>query len=100
MSQQEAERRRLQSALDNTPEARARILAAYISEPDAAAELGVDKRTLRKWRRAGTGPPGWLKIGTRFYYRIAAIEQWLAAKEAKPLRQRPSTRGPSARLIT
>jgi hypothetical protein len=90
MSEREARRRQRQSEQDSTPEARERqraILAAYIAEPEAAAELGVDKRTLRKWRRAGQGPPGWLKIGRCFYYRIETIEAWLRDREAKPLRK-------------
>ena len=64
------------------------LLRNYIPEPVAAAELGVDKRTLRQWRRTGRGPPGYLKIGRCFYYRAAAIEGWLRSLEAKPVRRR------------
>jgi len=91
MSEREAKRRQQQSEQDSAPEERRRqraILAAYIAEPEAAAELGVDKRTLRKWRRLGTGPPGWVKIGRCFYYRIETIEAWLRNREAKPVRKR------------
>jgi uncharacterized protein with PIN domain len=63
------------------------ILRDYIAEPVAAIELGVDKRTLRQWRRTGRGPPGYLKIGRCFYYRAAVIEAWLRSLEAKPVRR-------------
>jgi hypothetical protein len=66
------------------------LLRDYITEPEAAAQLGVDKRTLRKWRRANQGPPGYQRIGVKYFYRIQAIEQWLRSREAKPSRSRAS----------
>jgi Helix-turn-helix domain len=68
-----------------------RILRDYIAEPTAAIELGIDKRTLRKWRRTGEGPPGYVRIGHRFFYRAEVIEAWLRSREAKPVRQARST---------
>lgn len=64
------------------------LLRNYIAEPEAAIELGIDKRTLRKWRRAGEGPPGYVRIGHRFFYRAEVIEAWLRSREAKPIRQK------------
>jgi predicted site-specific integrase-resolvase len=63
------------------------LLRNYIAEPEAAIELGVDKRTLRQWRRTGKGPPGHLKIGRCIYYRAEVIEAWLRSLEAKPVRR-------------
>jgi len=90
MSEQESEYRQRQRAQQAREQQRAPILRNYITEPEAATQLGLDKRTLRKWRRADKGPPGYLRIGTRYYYRIETLEAWLRSREAKPVRKRPA----------
>jgi hypothetical protein len=90
MSEAERQQRQRepQGSPPEAPEPQRRILRDYIAEPAAAIELGIDKRTLRKWRRTGEGPPGYVRIGHRFFYRAEVIEAWLRSREAKPIRQR------------
>jgi excisionase family DNA binding protein len=47
-----------------------------LTEQDAAELLQVNLSTLRRWRRAGAGPPC-LEIGRQVRYRQAAVERWL-----------------------
>lgn len=42
----------------------------------AAVFLGVHRNTLRKWNRAGEGPPRTLK-GKRWWYAREALKEWL-----------------------
>lgn len=51
-----------------------------ISEPDYAAARGVSLRTLQRERAQRIGPP-FIQLGRKIYYRPAAIEAWLIAKE-------------------
>lgn len=48
----------------------------------AAAVLGVEPRTLEKWRRTGNGPR-FVAYSTRCVrYQLAALEQFIAEREA------------------
>lgn len=51
-----------------------------ISEPDYAAARGVSLRTVQRERAQRIGPP-FIQLGRKIYYRPAAIEAWLIAKE-------------------
>ncbi|WP_136649735.1 transcriptional regulator [Paracoccus aeridis] len=51
-----------------------------ISEADYAAQRGVSARTIQRERALRIGPP-FIKMGRRIFYRPAAIESWLLAKE-------------------
>lgn len=51
-----------------------------ISEEQAAAYSGVSKATLRRWRRAGTGPRA-IPLGVRrIGYRVDALDAWIDAR--------------------
>ena len=53
------------------------ILAAFIDESELAKELhGIHKRTLWRWRQAGTGPK-FFRIGKRIYYKRETVNAWL-----------------------
>jgi predicted DNA-binding transcriptional regulator AlpA len=56
------------------------LLADFLEQDEAAAELQVSRRTLDRWRRLGEGPPI-TKIGRRVYYRRMSLQQWLCARE-------------------
>ena len=56
-----------------------------VSEADWAQERGDSVRTLQRERALGISAP-FIKIGRRVYYRRAAIEEWLLAKEIIPPR--------------
>ena len=62
------------------------LLADYISEEQAAAELGICRRTLQRWRRLQKGPP-LTRIAERVMFRRAAVTKWLLAKEGQPHRE-------------
>jgi hypothetical protein len=58
-------------------------LAAYFTEAEEATRLGVDLRTLRRWRRAGYGPDA-TRVGRLVIYSEAAERRFLASAE-KPV---------------
>jgi predicted DNA-binding transcriptional regulator AlpA len=47
-----------------------------LTEQDAGELLQVPLSTLRRWQRAGTGPPC-LQIGRQVRYRRVAVQRWL-----------------------
>ena len=51
-----------------------------LTPADVAEMLGVSPRTLARWHLRRLGPPR-CKIGRRVFYRLEAIEAWLAANE-------------------
>jgi len=57
-----------------------KLLAEFLEQNEAAAELKVCGRTLDRWRRLGEGPPV-TKIGRRVLYRRVSVQKWLAAQE-------------------
>lgn len=56
------------------------ISSDYISSPQLAKELGVNPKTLIRWRKARKSPPVTL-IGQRVYYRRQAVKDWLLTQE-------------------
>ena len=58
-----------------------------LSEKDAAIRCYVSKDTLRKWRAQGKGP-AYLQLGRRFWYRLAAVEAFIASCEVTPSKTR------------
>jgi hypothetical protein len=68
------------SATEATRRQRQRVLSNYLNEQEAAAQLHKTVRALRAWRQQGIGP-AWTKIGKSVFYRISAIESWLASLE-------------------
>jgi hypothetical protein len=73
------------------PQAAVRVLAGYLSEPEAAVELGLMGRTLRKYRDLGTGPP-YVVIGRKVFYPRAALLDWVNSKIVTPVRERRPVR--------
>ena len=51
-----------------------------IPETEYAAARGVSVRTTQRERAQRVGPP-FIKLGKRVFYRPAAIDAWLLAKE-------------------
>lgn len=68
---------------DENPSAGAEVLDEY----GAAAAIGVEVRTLRKWRQGGIGP-SYLKLGpgrmSAVRYRRVDLERFLAASVVDP----------------
>ena len=56
------------------------LLADFLTQEEAAAELKVCKRTLDRWRRLGEGPPI-TRLGRRILYRRSSSQAWLRARE-------------------
>jgi hypothetical protein len=63
----------------------ATALDDYDDEETVAKELKVTKRTLRKWRGQGTGPP-YVKIARVFYYPRVGRVAWIKSQEVRPVR--------------
>jgi predicted DNA-binding transcriptional regulator AlpA len=56
------------------------LLAGYLSRAQLAKHLGLSTDTIARWETLGKGPPR-VRIGARCYYRRAAVEEWLLARE-------------------
>ena len=56
------------------------VLADFLTQHDAAAELKVCERTLDRWRRLKEGPPI-TKLGRRVFYRRSSLLAWLHERE-------------------
>jgi excisionase family DNA binding protein len=56
------------------------LLSEYLTEDEAASELKVCVRTLRRWRDLGQGP-AITKLGRRALYRRTTVSAWLASRE-------------------
>jgi hypothetical protein len=47
----------------------------HLTTPDAAIYLGLSKKTLEKWRLAGSGPP-YRRYGGRIFYVTKELQTW------------------------
>jgi Helix-turn-helix domain len=56
------------------------LLADWLTEPQAAAELGKSPRTLRHWRLLGEGPP-FARFGNEVRYKRDSIRAWADGRE-------------------
>jgi hypothetical protein len=56
------------------------LLADFLTQDEAAAELKICERTLDRWRRLGEGPPI-TKLGRRILYRRSSLQVWLHGRE-------------------
>lgn len=65
----------------------ANVLSDFLTEEQCAKMLGRSVRTLRTYRRQGTGP-AFTRIGSQVRYRVEAIREWLIANEVKPKQKR------------
>ena len=57
-----------------------KLLADFLTQDEAAAELKICERTLDRWRRLGEGPPV-TKLGRRVLYRRSSLQTWLRTRE-------------------
>ena len=55
---------------------------AYLSTPQAAAILGLSRRTLERYRVTGEGPV-FAKIGRRVCYTRMDIDDWVARRRKR-----------------
>lgn len=65
------------------------LLDTYLTKSQAAAELGVNERTLNRWHTERIGPPR-TKIGARVYYRRDGVAEWVRNREVTPVREKRS----------
>jgi hypothetical protein len=72
------------------------IMEGYLSEHEAAPQLGQRLRTLRLWRQRGIGP-AWIKVGKLVFYSRSALLSWLASLEHQPVRSRNSAKSTAHR---
>jgi hypothetical protein len=63
------------------------VLADFYTEAELAAELGIVRRTLYRWRRMRTGPDVTM-VGERVMYRRDSVKRWLLSQEQKMVRGR------------
>jgi hypothetical protein len=56
------------------------VLAGFLTQDEAAAELKICERTLDRWRQLGEGPPI-TKLGRRVLYRRSSLQAWLCGRE-------------------
>jgi hypothetical protein len=71
------------------------MLADWMSEAEAAAEIDKTVRTLRQWRRRRTGPP-FARFGRTVRYHRPTFAAYFKSIQVMPLRER--SRYPRASL--
>jgi hypothetical protein len=59
------------------------ITAKLVNEYEAASQLGLSVKTLRRWRWARRGPP-WTKIGTAVRYSPTDLAAFIEAGRQQP----------------
>jgi hypothetical protein len=79
MSKQHAENGAPKQVPQNTADT---LLADFLTQDKAAAELKICERTLDRWRRLGEGPPI-TKLGRRVLYRRSSLQAWLCKRELR-----------------
>lgn len=52
---------------------------AFLKTPDAAAYLGLSRRTLEKWRGAGKGPR-YSRLGRSVVYAVSDLDDFARAR--------------------
>ena len=55
-----------------------RLLDNYLTDPELADELGIDKRTLQRWRRLSKAPAH-IQMGNRNFTHRQVAADWLKA---------------------
>ena len=56
------------------------LLSEYLTEDQAAHELGICTKTLKRWHALGSGPAV-TRLGRRILYRRSTLAAWLASRE-------------------
>ncbi len=54
--------------------------STLLTTGEAAAYLGVAKKTLETWRSTGRYPLRYIKVGNRVRYRLRDLDEWLASR--------------------
>jgi hypothetical protein len=67
------------------------LLDAYRTETEQAQLLGKALRTVRNWRKNGTGP-AYTRMGNQFLYRDDWTAAWLEKGKQTPPREQPRRR--------
>jgi len=63
-----------------------------IDEASLTRQFGYrGRRTLRIWFSKGRGPKA-IKIGTKLFFRISSVQEWLSSIERAPVAQPPRKR--------
>lgn len=58
-------------------------MSKHVNTPEAAGELGVETRTLERWRLERRGPP-YRKFGRRVLYELDALHDWAQKQTVQP----------------
>lgn len=64
------------------------LMVDFLTENEAAAQLGKDATTLQRWRAEGLGPTPTL-IGKAIYYSRDSARVWLLTQAREPVREPP-----------
>lgn len=59
------------------------ILSDFLNRPDLAHQLCCSERTIARYEGASDGLPSVLIAG-RKYYRLSAVQAWIAKRERRP----------------
>lgn len=62
------------------------LLNGYLDEEEYCRQRGISRRTAQRERRLRQGPPH-TRLGSRVYYRIDAVRDWLTTQEVAPVRR-------------
>lgn len=65
-------------------------IKVLLNEKQAAAMLGFEVQTIRKWRSAGK-PPRYLKVGVKVFYDQADIQAFLDSCICEPTEEKRET---------
>lgn len=58
-------------------------MSALLNEAEAAAFLGIEAKTLTRWRWAGKGPK-YVKVGALVRYNLADLEAYITGATVTP----------------
>lgn len=56
------------------------IKPEFYTRADVEQKLGVSQATIFRWTKNGTFPKG-VKFGQKNVWRVATVEEWIAARE-------------------
>jgi predicted site-specific integrase-resolvase len=64
-----------------------RLLAGYLHEDEVCEEMGITRRTTRRYRQCGEGPP-YVRACGGIYYPEADFREWMRSGVQRPVRSR------------
>jgi hypothetical protein len=67
------------------------ILDELVPINELAIELKLNRRTLDRWEKVGTGPPRTM-VGRRIFYRRESVRKWLTEQERRSKRTNSRTK--------